>query len=696
MGKAADWIRNEVDKRLRWAVANNLGALNLQAQQPSDVEFITFTNGLKTKGVTKNGNFTVNTVTKGNVEGSGWGIRINKKTNTYLVQGDKIRPKSTDGGGVDVYLTVEKQSDGTFYVGKFATDFPTLYSLNAYTIANLDATEQGEWQNVFIKFSPNGSHILVLFEFPGTSDGFRLKWGWAVSYTLTTVNNVNVVQYASLIQKQVILDSTTLPNASSPTAPGIPAPIIDPITPATTTFEADSDPYLNGLGNGTSGLLGYSLILYTDNNIPKLDIIGNWRSTTTTGSAWRIQSGTYGPYQQDVLGDGSWYRLINGNIIEYYGAGPASFVPGPGITINYITVAVNPVQANLTSFFFSGGFDNYKVGFVPTYPYCPGRNTVFGSIVPAFLQGFFWPSTPFGAAHLANEVADLPPDLYSLTMRSGLWVNEPGLGFGVFTYYWINTNNLMCLVSCKDGGVITTSSPKLQGIVWTSFSDSTNKVMVMVPQYTINGVPQWVFGTNTDYTFGINYDPQLFPGFQNSYGFALDSAGGASFGFNKVTYDSNNNPTTYSATVKSNLDNTAIITAPYDLQHQHIPGSWVINTDYLSLIETQPLFNTSTDTAPFTYEVSNEICLLDILDNPPVAPVTAPFQAIYPFTISESVKTVASQTFQSIDAINSVGTVQAWTWNDTTNVVRTGSSKTQTPNFGSPSYLIYDWYLKQR
>ena len=246
MGKASDWIRAETDKRLRAFL--NTDPYQATAQLNA-VEYIRFSNQDKTKGVTVSG-IEVDTVPKGAVGSSGWGVRLNN-TNTYVVGQKEITKLHMDGYITKVRLLLFDLTNA------YVSDSVNSYSLDIVKALGYTPELVG---NLQFAFSKSGKHIVIInqpviggYLIPGQV----IKWTWLMNYSLFTDPNTKV---KSVAWKSTTHHSMTIPENPAPDYPAVPNP-----TPVTTVpqippgvpnpyigsghyriqWELEDDPYYN-------------------------------------------------------------------------------------------------------------------------------------------------------------------------------------------------------------------------------------------------------------------------------------------------------------------------------------------------------------------------------------------------------------------------------------------------------------------
>lgn len=271
MGSGADWIRNETDKRLKAYLATQPSATNTNSL--GDVEFITFTNPIKTRGVTSKG-ITVDTIPQGPVKNSGWGVRYGT---SYIVREENIGTLTTGNTpNLKGYYIFFNTLDSKYYVAKpeDAATPPSYYELDVYTISGGTPFDTIQ----LVGFSPNGKNI-----FCSIAQGTTTKYGWAVNFSLgEDVDHKKIVKWESLSQKSILLDFPNFPLAPIPAPPG--PPIWSPLPPGGTIISSFSN-----FNSSSASITNF--ILYDTDTGPKADIIGTYASEGIAAAEYQLTTG---------------------------------------------------------------------------------------------------------------------------------------------------------------------------------------------------------------------------------------------------------------------------------------------------------------------------------------------------------------------------------------------------------------------
>lgn len=746
MASGSDWIKNETDKRLKAYLASKNTVVQPQGLQA--VEFITFTKPDKSEGKTKSG-FIVKTIPQGSIEKEGWGFRLNN-SNTYVVYREKERLKNIDTQSPSGhYILLYDNSTFDIYIAKSTKRSIQQIGINGYLIAGLTISEQSQWDDFFVQFSPDGKHIVIIYEFAvldgsGNFIGRRFKWGWALNWSINS--HGSFFNYTQGEQKEVSFTTANMPICSVPAAPAVPGPAV--ITTGsvvvTYTFEDDPDTYF-GNTSSQSVSIGWDFNTYIDlhTNLPKLNIVGNWESSAINKRFFRLKSSssttgsnisyTYGAITFDGV-SGLFYRLltvvnslppsttqtylINGITGSF---GPPHFPPTPGAPTLSFLGSNNFFPIWMESYpQGSGGLPNpegsWFAGFIPTYAYTSGRDTVQGSFVPFQLQHSPYPSIFLDASFLATAPADMASDDHSLDFRTGhLLVNPPS----PVTVYYFNLNRILCTFYSINGADPQSSINKSNQVTWSSGNTSFTPPPLSIPQTTgLLFTPSFSTSGNTNIVFGsgLGFSPNNTPYSSSGTGTVGWNTGffrGQSYysgwlGYNTIPATAfyknklnspSNTITTSLATVKSNVDKAAI-QGSYITNREYIFWNFGTNDiDYLSNTETQVV----SDHTLGARLVSDEILVLEnvwgsstMSPNPPKTP---PFQTDLPNVWNQSLTptfrgvkvTNDSQRFQSFN-YDVLETVTDYSWNDsndTPSPIRASSGQ----KYDNTLYTLFDWYV---
>ncbi len=198
MGKGSDWIKNKTREVLKGFLSRQPG--NISQQSLNQAEYITFTNGQKTRGKTDSG-IEVDVIPIGRLRTRELGILVGPKQ--FLCKGPSVRYKSIDGGQENGYLIASTMEN--YYIRKLPSiDKFTFNSPNINTYASAPASSRSRVINgsamsgsffmdkstLFVYSSRKGGPL-----FPGNPDlldgEFEINWadlkGWSLDQETSTV-----------------------------------------------------------------------------------------------------------------------------------------------------------------------------------------------------------------------------------------------------------------------------------------------------------------------------------------------------------------------------------------------------------------------------------------------------------------------------------------------------------------------------
>lgn len=285
-GEGSNWIQNEVDKRLKlYQQSKNVVAVS---QQLNAVEFITFTKPDKSEGVTKS-NIPVKTIPKGSVEKDGWGIRIGN-TNQYIVDRDKVRPKSIDSSllgllllgntdashSTELYIRRINDAEGQEYK---VQNIPPEDDLLNYTFLVTGPFNRPALTWIGPQFSPSGRHLFLPRMASSTDPHGTLKFRILKNINLGLDKDGNrVVTCEEIIDKSFTLDYSYASQAPMVVAPSVPDVDLTTgvtiqytsETDATTEWEVESDSTINTVFGSDVPVYDMGLVQNINPHLPSL------------------------------------------------------------------------------------------------------------------------------------------------------------------------------------------------------------------------------------------------------------------------------------------------------------------------------------------------------------------------------------------------------------------------------------------